>query len=91
MLKPSTGKSLQISAWARGEQKIVLDTLFPGNCAWSRLSWTVALNGNNLVDKTDYSTVVTAPWGNFLWRAASFYGEFERQLPIRRKSRRQGT
>ena len=28
-------------------------------------TWTVALNGNNLFDKTYYNTVGTASWGNF--------------------------
>jgi hypothetical protein len=32
MLKPSTGKSLQISPCIQGGQKIVLDTLRCGNC-----------------------------------------------------------
>jgi hypothetical protein len=77
MLKPSTGKSLQISACAWGKQKIVLDTLFPGNCAWPWFAWTVALNGNNLFDKTDYNTVVTASWVTFYGEPRHFTGSLK--------------
>ena len=35
-------------------------------------TWTVALNGNNLFDKTYYNTVGTASWGNFYGEPRNF-------------------
>ena len=35
-------------------------------------TWTVALNGNNLFDKSYYNTVGTASWGNFYGEPRNF-------------------
>ena len=51
----------------------------PGYAVWSaRLAyrlddtWTLALNGNNLFDKSYYNTVGTASWGNFYGEPRNF-------------------